>query len=373
MSAFTQRLLHGKLGLVAMVVLVAALAGGVTAGAVLGSGSGSPAAGPEAAIISTTPNLTFLAAPPPSVLSGDLVDSAQIFAFDERQGVVLAAPFHVDQIGVPVNSVPPATTVGPSDNSPPPVAFVSGDIPTGTVVNSHFIHFRPVADNRSSGKVTFDGDILGVIFTPTGLDTTDATFGLAATAYPTGKAGRTIEVGGFDNVVISGDKRTLDVHLGFEFVGGDFFDQVRVITLAESTQPPPGTGDGPDPLPRMPSFQQQLDIFSGDTMPPELAHSAIGQLPGMLLGPPVVLPTSGGQVTIETWMETQRFAMRTALDLQDAIKALTDVKMGPNNDPGVRAHANQVSVLLEATLSVIQGLNGQVMGVDTPPGPSLPT
>ena len=173
-----------------------------------------------------------------------------------------------------------------------------------------------------------------------------------------------------DKISISGDNRTLVVDLGDD-AGGDL-DQVRIITEA-APMPPPGTGDGPDPLPRMPSFQQQLDILSGDTVPPELAHSAIGQLPGMLLGPPVVLPTSGGQVTMETWMETQRFAMRTALDLQDVIKALTDVKMGPNNDPGVRAHANQVNVLLEATLSVIQGLKGQMMGVDTPPGPSLPT
>ena len=367
MLDFTRSLAQRKLGLVAMVVLLAALAGGVTAGAVLGSGSGSPAAKPEAAIIGDTPSVTFLATPPASVLSGDLVDIAQIFAFNERHGVVLAAPLHVDQIGVPVNSVPPATTVGPSDSSPPFVTFVSGDIPTGTVVNSHFIHFRPAADNRSTGKVTFDGDILGVIFTPAGLDATDATLGLAATAYPSGKAGRAIEVGFFDNVVISGDKRTLDVHLGFELLGGDFFDQVRVITQA----PPPGPG----PLPRMPSLQQQLDILNirgpGGTggAPSELAHSAIEQLPGMLLGPPIVLPTSGGTVTMETWTETQRFAKRTALDLEEAIKALTGVKMGdathaPHPNPGVRAHANQVSVLLEATLSVVRGLKGQVKGID---------
>ncbi len=318
MSAFTQRLLHRKLGLVAMVVLVAALAGGITAGAVLGSGSGSPAAAPEAAIISVTPAITFLAAPPASVMPGALDTTGETFAFDEQQGVVLAAPLTVDLLGAPgafVSGLPVPPT---------------GDIPTGTVVNSHFVHFEPQGLNSSFGTMTFDGDILGVIFTPAGLDATDTSLGNPGTTYPTGNAARGPEFDDEDSFTISGDQRTLEVDWGFP---GEDPDQLRVITQAESTQPPPGTGDGPDPLPRMPSFQQQLDILSGDTVPPELAHSAIGQLPGMLLGPPVVLPTSGGQVTMETWMETQRFSKRTALDLQDAINALTDVKMGAQQRP----------------------------------------
>ena len=139
---------------------------------------------------------------------------------------------------------------------------------------------------------------------------------------------------------------------------------IRVDIGAYELQAPP-----PPPLPRMPSFQQQLDILSGDGVPPELAHSAIEQLPAMLLGTPVVLPTSGGQVSMETWMETVRFFDRATTDLENAINVLTGVKMGnaaqpPHSDPGVRSHANQVSVLLEASLSVIRGLAHQVAGID---------
>ena len=126
----------------------------------------------------------------------------------------------------------------------------------------------------------------------------------------------------------------------------------------------------PTLLPRMASFQQQLDILSGDA-PSELALSAINQLPGILLGTPVVLPTSGGQVTMETWIETVRFFEKATADLNDAIGTLGALKLGdfsqgkaPHPDPSVRAHANQVSALLEGALSVIRGLGFQVAGTD---------
>ncbi len=125
----------------------------------------------------------------------------------------------------------------------------------------------------------------------------------------------------------------------------------------------------PPTLPRMPSLQQQLDILADPSVPPELALEAINRLPGIIIGTPVVLPTSGGQVSMETWMETVRFYNRAKIDLEDAIAILGDVKLGtaarpPHVDSGVRAHANQVSVLLEGTLSVIRGLAHQVSGID---------
>ena len=94
MSAFTQSLIHRKLGLVAMVVLVAALAGGITAGAVLGSGSGSPPTAeppdPEldrAAITTTGGGITQIG-PPTSVTvaSPPATGGQAILAFDEAEG-----------------------------------------------------------------------------------------------------------------------------------------------------------------------------------------------------------------------------------------------------------------------------------------------
>ena len=171
---------------------------------------------------------------------------------------------------------------------------------------------------------------------------------------------------------ITGDMVTYTPNAGV--TGTDSFDFIADhLTLASATatvtvniNPPPPE---PAPLPRMPSLQQQFDILSGDNVPAELAHSAIGQLPGMLMGPPVVLPTSGGTVTMETWMETVRFFDRATVDLLDAIDRLRDIKLGsaarpPHPDPGVKAHANEVSALLEGALSVIRGLGLQVAGMD---------
>ena len=166
---------------------------------------------------------------------------------------------------------------------------------------------------------------------------------------------------------ISGDTVTYTPNAGatgtdsFDFIANDGTVDSAPATVSVNINPPPAD---PEPLPRMPSLQQQLDILADPNVPPELANSAINQLPGMLLGTPVVLPTSGGQVTMRTWMETVRFFERAKIDLEEAIGVLGDVKLGtaavpPHPDPGVRAHANQVSVLLEGTLSVVRGLARQ--------------
>ena len=166
---------------------------------------------------------------------------------------------------------------------------------------------------------------------------------------------------------IAGDTVTYAPNAGiigvdsFEFIANDGTADSPVITIMVEVS---SGGTFHATLQRMPSFQIQLDILSGDGVPPELAHSAIDQLPAMLMGTPVVLPTSGGQVSMETWMESIRFFDRASVDLEDAIKAITGVKMDNATDAGVRAHANQVSVLLEATLSVIRGIGRQVGGVD---------
>ena len=172
---------------------------------------------------------------------------------------------------------------------------------------------------------------------------------------------------------IAGDTLTYSPNAGingadsFEFIANDgTADSAAATVTVNINLPPPGAA----PLPRMPSLQQQFDILADPNAPPELAHSAIEQLPGMLLGPPVVLPTSGGQVSMETWMESIRFFDRASVDLEDAINALTSVKMDNATDAGLRAHANQVGVLLEATLSVVRGLAHQVGGVD--PAGTLP-
>src|ERR671930_188291 len=83
------------------------------------------AAGSSATITGTSGQVQLIAAPP-SVKFGALQSDTTMYAFDEQQRVVLAAPLDVD-ITVP------GTYDENSDLTP-------GAIPAGTLVSSHFVH-----------------------------------------------------------------------------------------------------------------------------------------------------------------------------------------------------------------------------------------
>ncbi len=200
----------------------------------------------HATIVSVDSKVTLIT-PPASVVRGQLESNSVIFAFDERQNVLLSAPLSV-------NAVPPTMGKLTIDGGaiPNPVQILAG-----MIVNSHLLHFDVVGTPEAleaivTGvpSVTFGEEILGVILEASLLDASDF-LGAADTSYPTG----TSTIRDFERL------DSLDLPSGAPpktlgeiavFSHGTFrpdfpangVDQLRVITQGVITQrviPEPGT------------------------------------------------------------------------------------------------------------------------------------
>ncbi|MFO0860797.1 MAG: hypothetical protein U0570_09600 [Phycisphaerales bacterium] len=171
-----------------------------------------------AAIVGTT-GAAVLVAPPPSLASGVYVHSTQVRVMNEKTNVLFTGV--VDRLFPPIGVPQTLFTVAPALIGP-------------VRVNSHLIHF----DNKNvpqagpvTGTVTFDKAIIGVIYTNTRLDASDAALGNLGTVYPFGHLNR-----GFSGVI---DTFTLlsPFTLRFTLANGGEMDQIRVLTV-----PAPATG-----------------------------------------------------------------------------------------------------------------------------------
>jgi prepilin-type processing-associated H-X9-DG protein/prepilin-type N-terminal cleavage/methylation domain-containing protein len=106
-----------------------------------------------------------------------------------------------------------------------------GSVAAGTRVNCYFIHFDPAAGGgQVSGRMNFNGDILGVVCRDAQLDASDSVLGNPGTQYPTGHASRGFE-SGQDIVSVSDDRRTLTIH---RFYSTSCGEQARVIVQAKA-------------------------------------------------------------------------------------------------------------------------------------------
>lgn len=105
----------------------------------------------------------------------------------------------------------------------------NGTIARNTIVSSHILHLN---DNVSSiGSITFDTEILGIIWGDANLDATDGLFGSATATYPGGTLNRgIIDDAGSDFVSVSADGRTLT----FSFDGQ--LDQIRILTAPDPNE-----------------------------------------------------------------------------------------------------------------------------------------
>ena len=182
------------------------------------------------AIISTTGDITLIGSPV-SVEPGQLESSTNIFTFAEQQSFALTSNLSVD-----LNTSTMST----------------GTISSGTTVNSYFIHSDPIGDSSSSvdvvnfsGTVTFDTEIIGLIWTgatcadpcpssPEYLDASDF-LGAAGSIYPTGGMGRGYEMDDYyavkltqDFISLSADLKTLSIDLSASTPLRS--DQLRIIT-----------------------------------------------------------------------------------------------------------------------------------------------
>ena len=117
----------------------------------------------QAAIVSTSGSCTQISAPP-SALPGALV-ALNAWAWDEQPGITLS-------------SMPIDLSTNPSNSGSPVPGFLSG------LVDSHFIHLDGVPGAIYTGTVTFSSPIIGVQYSDTNLDLSDAV-ATTGTVYPT--------------------------------------------------------------------------------------------------------------------------------------------------------------------------------------------
>lgn len=160
-----------------------------------------------------------------------LVRSDVACVWNEAQNVRLKAPLNVDAVNPGLY------------NDAADLEFTQ--IPAGTLVSSHYIHFDSPGESfaRALGSVRFDAPILGVIVTgdlidqdipdlTTNLD--DSDFLGVGTIYPDGQRRRGLEYH-TDLFTISLSRRTITFDLSITVPG----DYIRVITAAV---PSPGSG-----------------------------------------------------------------------------------------------------------------------------------
>lgn len=181
--------------------------------------SPGPALAP-AGLIDTTGSTQMLTAPE-NVSLAEWESDGHTRLFQERQGDILGAAVNVDM------SVPGEARHGM-------LLASSSTIAAGTAVDSWFLHQDKVGDGGhilTTGSITFDTDILGIIYTTESLDETDSLLGAVGTLYGTGREmyrGLDLPNGKHDAVSISDDRRTLT----FTMLTADCSDQIRIITAA---------------------------------------------------------------------------------------------------------------------------------------------
>lgn len=184
----------------------------------------------QATIIGFSGDINLISAPT-SVKLGDLTSDTAIFGFEEAQNFTLGSDLFVNGKGA-------GFYLGTGN---PATEFITA----GTTVNTYFFHEDSLATDltRLIGTVTFDSDILGIIFERSELNNTDTILGNLGTAYSALEPSsdfREFEAGGpcgtsvYDCATISGDLRTITLDLSSTI----YIDQIRVLT---ASVPEPGT------------------------------------------------------------------------------------------------------------------------------------
>ena len=175
----------------------------------------APAA--RADIIGTSGSVVIIA-PPADARLGELVDPDVLQVFPESSDVDLGSALAVN-----------ATAAGTYDNGVGPGA----ELAAGITVDS----FMVVCDSggRSAtctGSITFDTNVLGLIFSTADLAASDAILGHPGTLYSGTLANRGQEAG--DSVTLSSDLRTVSFVDTVSSPG----DDIRIVTAPEAATVP---------------------------------------------------------------------------------------------------------------------------------------
>ena len=169
----------------------------------------------NAQITSVSGQVLALLFPPPSVATGALENDFYGFVFQEQSNLVLSAPLTVNAQGPGTYDINNASS--------------SLVVPTGTPIQSYFVHFDSVGmPNRYISytcTITFANNILGVIYMENELNASDAPLGAPGTTYATNEVWRGFE-GNFDSITISNDLKTVTINSRLL----NHLDQIRIIT-----------------------------------------------------------------------------------------------------------------------------------------------
>lgn len=170
------------------------------AGALLAAGTASAAVTGGAITGGTaSPGVFTILTPPFAVGNNNQQNNNALFAWNEQQDVLLAAPLATD---------------------------LGGTIAAGTRVASHGIVFDPIASRTVVGSVTFDRPILGVIWQTSGLVATDGLLGLPTITYNSPSL-RGLEARDIPGTSFVGNTLYID-----DWAASSPGDNIRVITAA---------------------------------------------------------------------------------------------------------------------------------------------
>ena len=178
----------------------------------------------SAAIQGTTGDIQVIA--PPSDVTPGQTEFDGIVAFVERQNLILENAVALD-ITVPGTSPLPAD---PANQNLSP-----GTHPSGTAVDSYYLHFDPIGFPplaiRRTGSITFTTNILGLILIADTLEASNGPLGFPGTLYSAQQVDLTVD----DIVTLSADLRTV----AFDLKTSPATDNLRVVTEATVPEPLP--------------------------------------------------------------------------------------------------------------------------------------
>jgi uncharacterized repeat protein (TIGR01451 family) len=188
-----------------------------------------------------------------------LENATKVYAFNEAQGVTLAAPVAVDGVNPGTYSSFPSGTA---------------KVAAGTIVDSHLIHSDIPSRNYTAhrtGSVTFGNTIVGVIASTSRLAASDAALGAPGTQYAGTTQWRGLESGEFgsslsDKYTISADRKTVSFDIQTYVM-----DEIRVLT-APSTQLTTAINDSPDPVTAGNDVQYTLTVTNSGAAAVAAAH-----------------------------------------------------------------------------------------------------
>ena len=175
----------------------------------------------QASITAVTGDIQVISAPA-SVSLGELQSDTTIFGFNEAQSYTLTSDLFINGSGAGLH-----LGSGPGNTA-------TDFIASGTKLNSYLFHVEPVNTDitRFTGTVSFDSNILGIIFETNELNLSDTMLGATGTSYFSGNfrgfegSGSGPCIGLYDCATISANLREITLDLGTSTQ----LDQIRIIT-----------------------------------------------------------------------------------------------------------------------------------------------